>query len=179
MAQARPASRRVSLLAVLSLAGLVLAQAQPAPYLLLQGPSTRTTYRFRRGEVLEWRLRGERELFAAPIVRLFPEANAVQLGDLLVSADAIAAVRHPRRSRGIKNYLRIQGLVNFGFIGAGLLISDTRENQLGFLAGAAGVSGLMILFGSVDRYAERDIGRRYLLTVAGGDLRVGDDPERG
>ena len=185
MAQTRPPAHRLALFLTLAL-GIACAVAPPAraqlpgqAYLLLQGPSTRSTYRFAVGESLEWRLRGEEESFAAPIARLFPESNAIQLGGLLLSLDAIASVRHARRSVGWKNYLRIQGAANILFAGGALAIRDVRDNQLGFALGAMAVSGVMVLVGSIDRYVERDIGKRYVLVVAGGDLRESDDPDRG
>lgn len=180
MAQARSPAYRLALALAVACLGLGLAQAQPRPYLLLQGPSQRTTYRLEVGERLEWRLRGEGEEFSAPITRLFPESNAIQLEGLLLSLDQIASIRHERRSVGIKRFLRIQGLVNLVLTSGSVAFSeDVRSNQLGTVLVASVVSGAMVLFGSVDRHARREIGDKYLLTVAGGDLRVGDDPDRG
>lgn len=180
MAQTRPPARRLALALALACLGLAAARAQPEPYLLLQGPSSRTTYRFAVGETLEWRLRGEPEAFTATIARLFPESNAIQLEGLLLSVDSIAGVRHERRGAGLRTYLRFQGIANLAFLGGGVAFSEEiRDRQAGFVAVAAAVSGAMVLAGSVNRHARREIGPRYLLSVAGGDLRVGDDPERG
>lgn len=172
----------LSLAAGLAL-GPVLAEAQRQPYLLLQGPSERQTYRFAAGERLEWRFVGEEEFFSARLVEAYPESQAVRVDDLLVPVDRIAAVRHPRRAQGLRAYLRIQGGINVAYsLGAVALSPDYRVPgaRRAFALSAAAVGAVMHALGRIGRYATRELteGGDYVLLAAGGDLRDGDDVRR-
>ena len=193
MAQAPPQTRprRLSarallfarvLLVGISLAGLsVLAQAQTvAPYLLLQGPTASKSRAFLLGEQVMVRFRGEDEFFPLRIKELYPDAEAVLLGENLIKLSDIAAVRIPNR-HGLKDYLRIQGVVNFVVIGlAALADREVRENQQGFILGASIASGAMVAYGSLDRFRTREVGtgRRFILVIGGGVEAEEEAPER-
>ena len=175
MAQAPPTARVRSLplaLALLLAAVTgVLAQAQTVPpFLLLQGPSAKKSQRYLLGERIVVRFRGEDEFFPLTIQALYPDAQAVLLGENLIPLTDIAAVRYPHQP-GLKRYLRIQGLVNVVITGLALLGDrDVRERQAGFALGAVAVGGAMIAYGSVDRYRARltGPGKSYVLAIGGG-----------
>ena len=173
---------RCGVLALLFSCAAARALAQAQPYLLLQGPSSGKTERIQVGQRMEWRLRGEGDFFLATVERLLPEAQAVQLGAMLVRVVDIAEVRFESTGRGAgyKRYLRIQGLVNLVAIGLALADPNVRTNQRGFVRGAAGVSAAMVLTSLTGNRKRRAIGpgTRYVLSVAGGDLRRSDDPNR-
>jgi len=160
------------------LCGIVFtAAAQEQPYLLLQGPTTKKTYRFLRGQTLEWRLLGEEEFFDARINELFPESQAIRIDDMILTMDKIAEVRHRKRGAGLRTYLFAQGLFNLAFIGGySAFPSEDRDRQKSFLIIATAVSAAMVAVGKFGKIATREVGpnSRYLLKVAGGDLRKGD-----
>jgi len=155
--------------------------AQVQPYLLLQGPNDRTTYRFQVGQQLEWRLAGEEELFSARITALYPEAQSIRLDDLLLSLESIASVRFVKKGAGLRRYLQVQGIFNLGVIGIASAAGGLAEGQQTFASVTAAASALMVTLGSVGRRRQRELGAnsRFILQVAGGDLRLGDDPNRG
>ena len=158
------------------------ATAQAQPYLLVQGPSKAKTYRFAVGESVEWRLRGEGDFFSARIQALYPESQAIRLDDLLLSLDQLAEMRYPRYGEGLRGYLRAQGIFNLAVVGGAVAFSrDVRRDQPRFAAGAAAFSGLMVAVGFIKRRHRPTFGEggRYVLKVAGGDLREADDPDRG
>ena len=192
MAQAPPQTRprrlsarailsRVLLIGVLAAASSVLAQAQaPAPYLLMQGPTQGKSRAFLLGEQIMVRFRGEDEFFPLRIKELYPDTKAVLLGENLIKLSDIAAVRIPNR-HGLKDYLRIQGVVNFVVIGlAALADREVRQNQQGFILGASVVSGAMVAYGSLDRFRTREVGtgRRFILVIGGGVEAEEVAPER-
>ena len=178
---ARVLLARVLLAGVLLAVCGVLAEAQPvAPYLLLQGPSARKSQAFLPGEQVVVRFRGEDEFYPLRIRELYPDAGAVLLGENLIKLSDIAAVRTPNR-HGLKDYLRVQGVVNFVIIGlAALADREVRERQRGFIAGASLASGAMVAYGSLDRYKTRDVGtgRRFILVIGGGVEAVEEAPQR-
>ena len=188
MAQA-PSPTRPAVFWLVALCYLVVGfgeslQAQEQPYLLLQGPSPRTTYRFPLGSTVEVKLAGEEDFFTARIVELFPESQAIRLDDLLLSFNKISEIRVRRKGSGFRRYLQIQGLVNLGIIGLVTAFDrDTRTvpERRNFAVGAAVVNAVMVVVGSIDHYAERSVreGSPYVLKVAGGDIRQTDDPDRG
>ncbi len=165
-------------LLLLFLGGLfVSASAQLQPYLLLQGPSGSKTYRFVRGQELEWRFHGEDEFFSARIIDFYPESQTIRIDDILVSINKFAEVRYRKNGAGLKKYLQGQGLVNLVFLGGFTAFSKrTRREQKNFLIVAAIVSAAMVIYGSFGRYVSREVGpnQRYLLKIAGGDLRLRD-----
>jgi len=182
MAQTAEATRRRIFLLFLALAtvcGAALAQDQP--YLLLQGPSSRSTYCFAKGTPLEWRLAGEDELFVARITDLFPESQAVRLEDLIVSLSNIESVRFPRRGAGLRTYAVAQGSFNLAVIGVVSLAGGLAGGQKNFAIGSAAASGAMVLYGLIGRRRTRKLGANssFVLTVAGGDITKSDDPDRG
>ena len=180
---------RILLAGVLVVAGGVLAKAQyteagepavPPAYLLMQGPSAKKSKRFLPGERIDVRFRGEDEFFPLRLNELYPDAQAALLGENLIQLSDIAAVRIPNR-HGLKNYVRIQGIVNFVVMGlAALADREVRETQRGLIAVAGSISGAMVLYGSLDRYKTRDVGAggRYVLAVGGGVKPIDRAPER-
>ncbi|MFK8056875.1 MAG: hypothetical protein AB8F78_12200 [Saprospiraceae bacterium] len=157
------------------------AVAQQQPYLLLQGPTKAKTYRFMKGQSLEWRLQGEEEFFSARINELYPESQSIRIDDMILSMGKIAEVRHRRRGAGVRGYLQGQGIAALVFIGGfSAFPSEDRDRQTNFLISAAVVSAAMIVVGSVDKNASREFGpnSKYVLKIAGGDLRKGDNGER-
>lgn len=169
------------ILVLLFLSGIACAAfAQRQPYLLMQGPSEKKTYRFLRGEVLLWRLQGEDEFFDARIMELFPESQAIRIDDMILPMGRIAALRFRKRSAGIRGYLQGQGIVNLALLGGFAAFSErARTEQKGFMIVATAVSAAMVGVGSVGKNAHREFGMnsRYLLKVAGGDIRSSDDGE--
>jgi len=100
-------------LIVFFLCGFVFASvAQQDPYVLLQGPSEKKTYRFMKGQELTVRLQGEIEFFTARIRDLFPESQTIRLDDMILSTSKIAEIRYQKRSAGTQTYLQIQGGIN-------------------------------------------------------------------
>ena len=156
--------------------------AQQAPYLLLQGPTERTTMRFQLGDVLEFWLVGEDESFTARINALYPEAQAVRIDDYILSMDQIASIRYEKPGSGFRRYLMGQGITNLVIIGVAYLASrPVRQNQQSFVIGSSFFSTAMVVIGSTGRRKRRNFssGSKYLLSVGGGDLRLSDDPNRG
>ena len=122
-------------LVLIFICGLVVsAFTQREPYLLLQGPSQKKTYRFIKGQELEWRFRGEDEFFSARIVDFYPESQTLRIDDILVSIDKIAEVRYEKRGAGFRKYLQGQGIVDLAFLGGFTAFSKrTRREQKNFL----------------------------------------------
>ena len=170
------------MLTLLFICGLAYAAvAQMQPYLLLQGPGEKKTYRFMKGQELTLRLVGESEFFSARIKEVYPESQTLRVDDIILSIGKIAAIRHRRRGAVLRGYLQVQGFINLAVIGGySAFPSEDRDRQKGFLIGAAVVSAAMVVIGSIDKYATREFGRnsRYVLSIAGGDIREGDDGER-
>ncbi len=155
----------------------VSALSQQQPYLLLQGPSEGKTYRFTKGQEIEWRLNGEEEFFSARIIDLFPESQTIRIDDIILSISNIAAVRHRKRGAGLREYLQGQGIANLAILGGFTAFSKrARNEQKSFMIVAAVVSTAMVVIGSIGKQAVRDVNSdgRYILKVAGGDLREGD-----
>ena len=143
------------------------------PYLLLQAPSGRS-YRFNISDRVEWKVGNDDEWFRASISDLYPDANALRLGDWILQTSSIQGMRFPREERlGLKNYCRFQGALNILIFGGAYLVSPhLRDLQGGFLLSATGVSAVMVLYGSYKRRRTIDLRKRdrYVLKVAGGPL---------
>ncbi len=136
----------------------------------MQGPTVKRSLTFRLGEEINVRFRGEDEFFPLRIKQLYPEAGAILLGENLIKLSDIAAIRFENR-KTLKDYLRVQGLVNVVIISiAALADEQVRMRQRGFITGAAVVSGAMFAYGTVGRYKTRLVGqgKPYLLVVGGG-----------
>ncbi len=136
---------------------------------MMQGPRAKTSRRFDIGEEIVVRFRGEDEFFPLRIKALYPDANAMLLGENLIKLSDLAEIRLENR-KGLKDYLRIQGLVNIVTVGlVALADRESRERQAGFMLGAAGVGGAMMLYGSTGRYRTRLLGngRPYFLVILG------------
>lgn len=111
---------------------------------------------------------------------VYPEAKALRINDLLLQLSDIEGVRYMKRE-GFKDYIRIQGIVNLGVIGlVSAFDANVRNNQRGFVIGAAATSAVMVVVGSVDRYAKRRFGpsSRYKLVIVGGAYRVEEEAVR-
>lgn len=174
--------RRLSLLLIVLGIFPLWLPAQQQAYLLMQGPRKSNTYRFAVGETVEWRLKGEPERFSAKIQAVYPESQAIRLDDLLLRLDQIAEMRYLRRGRGWRGYLRAQGAFNLVVVGGAVAFSrQVRREQQGFALGAAIVSAGMVAAGNIDRYHRPrfQAGGKFVLKIAGGDLRESDDPNRG
>jgi len=146
------------------------------PYLLLQGPSEKKTYRFFRGQELTWKLKGENEFFTARIRDLYPESQSVRIGDMILSMEKIISIRHLKRGVGVRRYVKNQGITNLLIVcGFTLFSRRARQNQAGFLGISAAVSAIMVAIGS-DTKSTRELGGQssFVLKVAGGDIREGD-----
>jgi len=169
---------RLVLVLLLSCGVAFAATAQRQPYLLLQGPSVKKTYRFMIGQVLTLRLQGEEEFFQARLNALYPESQTLRIDDMILSMEKIAEFRHEKRSARLKRNLQVQGGINLALIGGfSAFPSQDRDRQKNFLIGAAVASAVMVIFGSIGRVATRTVGgdSAFLLKVAGGDIREGDD----
>jgi len=169
--------RLLAFITLLICGSAISVMAQQQPYILLQGPTEKKTYRFMKGQELTVRLQGEVEFFTARIIDLFPESQTIRLDDMIISTAKIAELRHRKRSAGMRSYLQIQGAINLALIGGfSAFPSEDRDNQKNFLIGTAIASAVMILAGSFGKYATHEFGpnSRYLLKIAGGDLREGD-----
>ena len=178
----RPILRHILLGVVLALSCGCAVLAQADSYLLLQGPRSGSTYRFALGQQLEWTIVGEEdEPFTARILELYPESQAVRLGDFILSLDDIASVRFRRRGQGLRTFLQAQGMFNLALIGIVSVAGGLADGQRNFAISTASISAAMVTAGSVGRRRTRRFGAnsRFVLSVAGGDLRKADDPNRG
>ncbi len=174
--------RRCLLIFILSVVlGAVLAEAQQQPYLVVQGPTRRASYRFEVGEQIELRLVGEEETFTARINQLFPESQTVRLDDYILSLSSIASMKFKRKGAGLRGYLIGQGGANLVIIGLVSVAGGLEPGQGNFAKIAAGVNGAMVVAGLIGRNKRVNFQQdtRYVLRVAGGDLRKHDDVERG
>ena len=164
------------LFAVLCVLGLGQreASAQQAPidrvHIALYGPGMGAPVRFGEGDRLEMRLVDEEELSVRLVRKIFIDANAVLIDDLLVDVDHIAELRY-RKIRGarLKRGIATQGIVNIVIALLALLFGgENLSFQRNFLLGAIGFSALMVLYGRTGR-------RKRLRTRAGGgsyELRI-------
>ncbi len=144
----------------------------------MQGPTLKRSVEFPIGEEILVRFRGEDEFFPLTIKALYPDANAMLLGENLIKLTDLAAIRLPNQL-GLKNYVRVQGIVNIVTVGlVALFDAESRRRQEGFMLGAVGVSSAMVAYGSVDRYKTRLLGngKPYFLVVLG-EVRPVDPPK--
>jgi len=155
---------------LLIVAGSLSAQV----YLQMEKRGSARTVKYQPGEVLTWRMAGDRTWYQSELVRLIPEDSIVVFADRYVKLHQITAIRSfagSRWSKPISRQLYLFGLSWSGYALIASLLDETDPYDRGDLGVTLTSFATGFVLHQVFRSRTFHLGKRRRLRIV--DLRVG------
>ncbi len=154
----------------------IWAVGLPSPaqvYLQMEKRGSARTTKFRPGDVLTWRMHGDKHWYQAELIRLIPEDSLVVFADRYVSLGQIAAIRSFARARWSKPLayqLYLFGASWSGYALLAALLDETDPYGRGDLAVTLSALTAGLLIRQAFKQRTFRMGKRWRLRIV--DLRV-------
>lgn len=165
--------RNVLLLFLIFLLGAAGCTASAQVYLQMEKRASARTTKFQPGDVLTWRMHGNKSWHQSELIRLIPEDSIVVFADGYVSLGQIAAIRSfagTRWSKPLAYQLYLFGASWNGYALIAALLDETDPYTRGDLLVTLSASGAGLLIHQLFKHRTFRMGKRWRLRIV--DLRV-------